>query len=136
MPLPSSHKPPTRLAALLCFAGVGWIVSACGSDKATAVCSAAPASVSVIVSVHDSVTGRAAADGAIGTLVGEGLDDTLINADSLTLVGGDQTGTFAVTIDRPGYFTWIASDVRVTDRGPCDNVIAVQLNARLQPETP
>ena len=111
-------------------------MSACGSDVPTVGFCAAAVSLSVVVSVRDSVTGRAAATGAIGTLVGEGVDDTLINADSLTLVGGNQTGTFTVTINRPGYQTWTAGDVRVTQKGPCGNVIPVQLHALLQPETP
>jgi hypothetical protein len=92
--------------------------------------------LSVVVTVRDSISGQAAADGAIGTLIGSSVDDTLRHTDSLTLSGGDQTGTFTVHIDRPGYLTWTASDVRVTEVGPCGNVIPEQLSARLQPATP
>ncbi|MGH7632580.1 MAG: hypothetical protein ACRENC_02535 [Gemmatimonadaceae bacterium] len=88
------------------------------------------------IEVRDSVTGQAAADGATGTLEATGVDDTLRVIDSLTMTGGDQTGTYAVTIDRPGYFTWMQSDVRVADVGPCGNVIPVNLSAKLQPATP
>ena len=88
------------------------------------------------MTVRDSVSGKAAADNSIGTLVGAGVDDTLFHVDSLTLEGGTQLGTFTVTIDRPGYLTWIAANVMVTQKGPCGNVLPVQLTARLQPATP
>jgi hypothetical protein len=136
MPLPLSHTPPTRVATLLCLVVLGCVVSACGSDVPTVGFCAAAVSLSVVVTVRDSTSGQAAADGAIGTLVGASVDDTLTQTDSLTLLGGNQTGTYTVTIDRPGYLTWTASGVRVTQTGPCGNVIPVQLNARLQPETP
>lgn len=132
----SSHNAPIRPAALFCLVAMGWIVSGCGSDKPLVAYCAAPASLSVVVSVRDSTSGQAAADGAIGTLVGGGITDTLSHSDSLTLRGGNSTGTFTVTIDRPGYLTWIASNVRVTEQGPCGNVIPVELDARLQPATP
>jgi hypothetical protein len=90
----------------------------------------------VTVAVRDSTTGQAAADGAIGTLVGAGVNDTLFHADSLTIFGGDQLGTYTVTIERPGYHTWSASDVHVTEVGECGNVLPVQLSAKLQPATP
>jgi hypothetical protein len=120
----------------MCLAALGCIASSCGSDSTPPVgfC-AAPRSLSVIVSVRDSITGQAAAEGATGTLVGASVDDTLLEADSLTLLGGDQTGTFTVRIDRPGYLTWSASGVHVTEVGPCGNVIPVQLSAKLQPST-
>jgi hypothetical protein len=121
-----------RLATLLCFLALGCSVNA---EGVMAACTAAPP-LSVEVTVRDSTTGQAAADGAIGTLVGAGVDDTLTQNDSLTLSGGNQTGTFIVTIDRPGYLTWTAADVRVTVGGPCGNVIPVQLKARLQREIP
>lgn len=94
------------------------------------------APLSVVVTVRDSVSGQAAADNSIGTLVGTGVDDTLLHRDSLTLSGGTQLGTFTVTIDRPGYLTWIANNVMVTETGSCGSVLPVQLTARLQPATP
>ena len=124
-----------RLGTLLCFLALGWIVTACSSEGVIGACTAA-LPLSVVVTVRDSTSGQAAADGAIGTLVGAGLDDTLTQIDSLTLIGGNQTGTFTVTINRPGYLTWTAVNVRVTEKGPCGNVIPVQLNAPLQRETP
>jgi hypothetical protein len=130
-----SHTTPARLATLLRVLGLGWVMS-CGSDNMPAGYCTAPVSQSVVVSVRDSTSGQPAADGAIGTLVGAGVNDTLFQSDSLTLRGGDQTGTFTVTIDRPGYLTWIMSNVRVTKHGPCGNVIPVELNAQLQRATP
>jgi hypothetical protein len=136
MPLPLSHKTPLRLSALVFFIALGWIVSSCGSDTPTVAFCTAPAPLSVVVTVRDSTSGQAAADGAIGTLVGAGVNDTLFQADSLTLVGGNQAGIFTVTIDRPSYLTWTAANVSVTEKGPCGNVIPVRLNAKLQRATP
>ena len=138
MPVHPSLSRPTlaRLATLVSLVALGCIASSCGSDGRPPVgfC-AAPASLSVIISVRDSISGQAAADGSTGTLVGASAEDTLRQADSLRLVGGDQTGTFTVHIDRPGYLTWTASDVHVTEVGPCGNVIPVELSAKLQPAT-
>jgi len=89
--------------------------------------------MAVEVEVRDSISGQAAADGAIGVLTGAAVDDTLAQRDSLTLVGGDNTGTYTVTIDKPGYLTWTASSVHVTKVGECGNVIPVDLSAKLQP---
>ena len=125
-----------RAATFVCIAALGCIVSSCGSGSTPTGFCAAPRSLSVIITVRDSVSGAAAAEGAIGTLVGASVDDTLLQADSLTLLGGDRTGTFTARIDRPGYLTWTESDVRVTEVAPCGNVIPVQLSAKLQPATP
>jgi hypothetical protein len=45
---------------------------------------------------------------------------------------GDRVGTFTITIDRPRYQTWVRSDVQVSLKGPCGNVIPVRIAARLQ----
>ena len=133
-PLGSVAK-PARLAMLACVAGVGWVLCSCSdSSGPTGRClSVAPRAVTV--AVRDSTTGQAAADGAIGTLVGAGVNDTLFHADSLTIFGGDRLGTYTVTINRPGYRTWSASDVHVTEVGECGNVLPVPLSAKLQPAT-
>jgi hypothetical protein len=124
-----------RLSGLLAVAGFAWILGSCGSDSLRGFC-AAPISLAVVVTVRDSTSGLAAADGAIGNLVGAGVDDTLEHIDSLTIRGGDQTGTYTVTIDKPGYLTWQATNVHVTHQGECGNVIPVDLNALLQAATP
>jgi len=135
--LPLSSAMPKRRSRLVCLAALAGIASSCGSDDVGPIAGCtAPVSRSVVVMVRDSTSGAAAADGALGTLVGPSVNDTLGHVDSLTLAGGDQLGTFTVTIDRPGYLTWIASDVRVTRKGPCGNVIPAQLEAKLQPVTP
>jgi hypothetical protein len=132
-----SRTTSAHTASLVCLAALAGIASSCGAaDQGPIAGCAAVASLSVVVMVRDSVSGAAAADGAIGTLVGSGVNDTLRHIDSLTLDGGDQLGTFTVKIDRSGYLTWTAPDVHVTQRGICGNVVPVQLNARLQPETP
>jgi hypothetical protein len=135
MHLPLSHATSARGTPLMFLAAIIAIASGCGSSTLVGFC-AAPRSLSVVVTVRDSVSGQAAADGATGTLVGGSVDDTLLQTDSLTLEGGDAKGTFTVRIDRPGYLTWTASDVHVTQQGPCGNVIPVQLGAKLQPATP
>ena len=130
------HAIPTRLSALLCLVGLGWILSSCGTDSTPVGFCAAPKSEAVVISVRDSTSGLPAADGAIGTLVGAAVDDTLEHVDSLRIRGGDQTGTYSVTIDKPGYLTEHVSNVHVTDVGPCGNVIPVEITALLQPATP
>lgn len=127
---------PARLAMLACVAGVGSTLSACGSDFGPTGRCLSVGSIAVVVTVRDSTTGRAAADGSIGVLTGASVDDTLINVDSLTILGGDKTGTFTVTIDKPGYLTWSASNIHVTEVGECGNVLPVDLSAKLQPAPP
>lgn len=100
---PSSHRISICLGRPLCFLALAWIASACGADDVNRIAACTSlAGGSVEVTVRDSTSGQVAADGAIGTLVGAGVDDTLTHTDSLTLTGGNRTGTFTVTIDRPG----------------------------------
>jgi hypothetical protein len=134
MHLSLSDATSSRGTALVFLAALAAIASGCGSSNLVGFCSA-PRSLSVVVTVRDSTSGQAAADAAIGTLVGGSVTDTLIQTDSLTLVGGDATGTFTVHVEHPGYLRWTASDVHVTQQGPCGNVIPVQLSAKLQPAT-
>ena len=47
--------------------------------------------------------------------------------------GGDQLGTYVVSVERPGYHAWIRTNVQVTQQGPCGNVVPVRLTALLQP---
>jgi hypothetical protein len=126
-----SHRVTTPLsAAVMLFA-----MNGCNdTTKPNGAC-AAPQPLSVVVTVTDSISGLPAAEGAIGTLVGRGITDTLVMSDARTLEGGSTLGTFTVRIERAGYATWTAADVRVTKKGPCGNVIPVDLTARLQPLT-
>jgi hypothetical protein len=131
-----SHHARSRVAIGFCVFCMGWIASSCGSDQMLIGSCTAVASEAVEITVRDSVSGAARADGARGTLMSSSVSDTLVQLDSLRLRGGDQLGTYMVTVDRPGYLAWTASNVRVTEEGACGNVIPVQLNARLQPATP
>lgn len=135
MSLSLSHRSSKCVAATGSVVALLLIASRCSTEILTGKCTA-PAPRSVVVTVRDSVSGKAAADNAIGTLVGAGVDDTLFHVDSLTLEGGTLLGTFTVRIEKPGYLTWIANDVMVSQKGPCGNVLPVQLTARLQPATP
>lgn len=89
-----------------------------------------------MVAVRDSLSGSAAANGALGTIAMGGVVDTLVQSDSLLLFGGDQLGTYDVKVEHPGYLDWTASAVHVTHLGSCGNVLPVQLSALLQPAMP
>lgn len=92
----------------------------------------------VTVFVKDSLTNAGVASGA-SLVVREGsfkdsvafpsgrpdLNDTNLWA------AGERAGTYEVTVSKPGYATWVQSNVRVT-KGVC-HVITVTLTARLQP---
>ncbi len=131
----SSNVGSTRLIALTCVAALAVALSGCSNAEQIGFC-AAPAPLAVIVTVRDSISGTGAATNALGTIVGNSVVDTLIQRDSLTFEGGDRLGTFTVTIEKPGYFTWSRANVRVTQTGPCGNVLPVSLTALLQPQTP
>lgn len=131
------HASSANVKSLAFVAATVLVLTSCGlSDKTPVGVCAATAPLAVEITVRDSVSGQAAAEGAIGTLVGTGVDDTLRVDDSLTMRGGNKLGTYVVTIDRAGYLTWMKSNVHVTEVGACGNVIPVELNARLQPEMP
>ena len=132
----SLGAPRSRASSVACLISLGWIAASCGSDTTIVGYCAAPRSLAVVVTVRDSISGDAAADGALGVLTGASVEDTLINSDALTLLGGDKTGTYAVTIDKLGYLTWSASNIHVTKVARCGNVIPVDLSAKLQPAPP
>ena len=91
--------------------------------------------IAVIVSVRDSVTLVAKADSATGTVQSGAYVDTLrLYAPGTTdLFGGGQLGTYAVTVQRPGYHPWTRSGVQVSETGPCGNPVSVTVQALLQP---
>jgi len=94
---------------------------------------AAPRSIAIELVVRDSVSGVYLADSATGTVTAMTYQDSLHHfgfADSL-LWGGDQLGTYALLVQRPGYRDWTKSGVVVSQRASCGNVIPVQLNALL-----
>jgi hypothetical protein len=117
------------------FLTLGLALGACRSATMPPIgfCTA-PASVSVIATVTDSVTGAAVADSASGAIQDGTYRDSLrLVPSTAELVAGTQIGTFTITINRPRYQTWVRSGVRVSQRGPCGNVIPIRIDARLQP---
>lgn len=83
------------------------------------------------ITVRDGA-GAPAAEGATGTAVDGNHTETLMVLDDHTLVGaGERPGTYDITIDKVGYMTWSAENVRVT-ADEC-HVIGVSLEANLIP---
>jgi hypothetical protein len=124
--------------SLLAIAGL-LVATSCSSHGAAAdstgpiaACSATRP-IAIAVSVRDSVSGRAIADSAGGTARTDVVVDTLVRADSLTLLGGERLGVYDVAIQRPGYRSWARLAVQVMNTGACGNPQTVTLNARLQP---
>lgn len=125
-----------RTLRLIAAATILVVSSSCQSSTSPpAGYCAAPRSIAVEVDVLDAVTRASIADNAMGTVVAVGYQDSLhhgTGADSL-LWGGDQLGTYTVTVQRPGYADWSKVGVMVSQQGPCGNVIPVQLLALLVP---
>ena len=94
------------------------------------------------ISVVDSVTGQPAAGGAAGIVwrggtVVDSLRTMPVHPDSLPRImsAWAGTGTYTVTISKPGYRDWVAADVRVRrSGGQCSRILTVELEARLAPE--
>lgn len=94
------------------------------------------------ISVVDSVTGLPAAEGAAGRIWRDGtVVDSLrtmpVHPDSLPRLMSSWvgTGTFTVTISKPGYHDWVATNVRVRrSGGECPGIRTVELEARLAPQ--
>jgi hypothetical protein len=110
-------------------------VSACGrsNTEATAIGSVCVVLPAISVTVRDSVSGRALADGATGTLRNGEATGALFHRDSLRLTGGGTVGTYDVTIERAGYRTWTRTGVQVNQSLACGGPVTVELTAPLQP---
>jgi hypothetical protein len=110
------------------------LIAACqnGSTSPIAYCTA-PRSIAVLVIPLDSVTQASVATGAHGVVQSGAYVDSLHLSFDGVLEGGDQLGTYEITLERPGYHDWIRTSVQVTRKGPCGNVIPVRLTALLQP---
>ena len=114
------------------------VVLGCSSEHTPttiplAYCSA-PRSISVEVTVTDSVTGASIADAAHGVVQNASTTDTLQYFPSPPLLAGGSTlGTFSIIIDHAGYAHWRGDSVTVSNLGPCGNVIPVQFAAKMQP---
>lgn len=87
----------------------------------------------IVATVTDSVTGQAAATGAVGIAQRPGLVDTMVANTASTLITTVKadTGTYSVTITKSGYSAWTAQNVAVKT-GSC-GVITTTLTPRLQP---
>jgi hypothetical protein len=112
---------------------VAAMLVACSSTSAPVASCAAPRSVAIEVDVTDSVTGRALADSATGSVQSGSYADSLVRVSDRLMDGGAQLGTYVVTLSRPGYTSWVRSGVRVASQGPCGNVEPTHIAALLQP---
>jgi hypothetical protein len=124
-------KPITVLAVAAAAAAC----KSSGADNSTgpvAFCTATRP-IAITLAVRDSVSNHALADGATGTIALGAQSDTLLHQDTLTLYGGTQTGSYDITVQRPGYSTWTRAGVSATQTGACGNVVTVSLTALLQP---
>jgi hypothetical protein len=129
-----ARRSSPRAALLTLLAALACAVAGC-DDATSAPCQGLP-NRAVIITVRDSVTGAAAASGAIGTVQTSTFVDSLEMADSVTVFGGSRLGTYQVRIEKDGYQPWTALNVQVTDIGPCGILVPARLEAKLQPIAP
>jgi len=107
-------------------------------EDTTGLACTSEARASIIVWVRDSVSGAPIAAGATLVLQDGAFADSITAADHFpndwalqTMNSWERPGTYSVTVRRPGYADWSASNVVVSD-GRC-HVQTVVLTARLQP---
>jgi hypothetical protein len=107
--------------------------SAC-SDQGPNMACTATRSIAIEVSVTDSITGQNLADSATGLVQAGSYSDSLVayNSPATVLLGGNQLGTYTVTVSRPGYATWSRSGIAVSQKSACGSVLPVHLDALLQ----
>jgi hypothetical protein len=122
------HLPRWLLLPALAFS------AACSDQGPIAAC-AATRSIAIEVAVTDSISGLGRADSASGLVQAGSYTDSLVSlgGSATLLFGGDQLGTYNVTLSRPGYAPWSRTGVAVTRKSVCGSVIPVHLDARLQP---
>ncbi|MFI5243037.1 MAG: hypothetical protein ACHQRL_08515 [Gemmatimonadales bacterium] len=122
---------------MIALAGGLTLSAACAKSGASdltgpvAYCTAV-APIALVVTVRDSVSGRALADSASGSFRVSATTDTLLHLDSLTLIGGRDKGTYDVTVQRAGYRTWTRSGISAMKTTTCGGVAPVALAAMLQ----
>ena len=127
------HARPLPLLALTLATGA---LACSSSDK----CIPLPVEIpvvyqpAIVLGVADSVTGAPLADSANGTVSSAAVSDSLRHGwyqpDSIlvSLVGA---GWYTVTVQRPGYLTWVRNDV-IVKTNACGATISTDLTARLQ----
>lgn len=107
--------------------------AACQSSTSPRIgeCTAAQ-STAIELDVRDSISGAGLADSATGSVITSSYQDSLhhVGNDSI-LWGGNQLGTYTVTVHHSSYADWIKSGVVVSREGSCGNVVPVQLTALL-----
>jgi len=138
--LPSSAHPMSVLTMSRRFraaplVGLAVALAACdGGQQMVGYC-AAPRSIAIEVTVTDSASGLPLADSTTGNIVAGSISDSLhhVSDTSAVLYGGDQRGTYDVSLSHPGYAPWSRQAVAVTQLGRCGNVVPVALTALLQP---
>ncbi len=92
----------------------------------------------VEVTVLDSATGLPRADSAVAVIRDGGYVDTLhlvgfVGSEPASLAGSNgRSGVYELTITRPGYATWTATQLVATD-GAC-GLEGVRVTAHLQPQ--
>ena len=88
----------------------------------------------VMIGVSDSISGKPIADSAGGTIHSStSASDSLRHwypPDSV-LIGDLGPGWFTVTVQRPGYLTWVRKNVIVKSNA-CGGAVTTNLSARLQ----
>lgn len=89
--------------------------------------------VAVHITAVDSLSGANATPGSTMVIRDGAYSDSVVAPELAPAMGlgVERTGTFDVTVRKPGYRTWTKTGVRV-DGGEC-NVKTVSLLARLQP---
>ena len=83
------------------------------------------------IEVRDSVSGAGLAEGTLAIARAGAYADTLSGVGAHVWGAHERPGTYDVSLSRPGFRTWIVSDVRV-EQDAC-HVITERLVARLQP---
>jgi len=119
----------TGLVALTLAACSSSVSDPCGNPASP------PYLIAIQVTVTDSITGLTKADSASGTMTSTTFSDSLWHIFSPTtmLTGIGDSGTYVVTVDRPGYQQWVKDSVVVTKTGGCGVLIPAKLSALLQP---
>lgn len=73
--------------------------------------------------------GGPAAQGATGIAIDGAYSETLMVLEPETMVGaGERAGTYDITVTKPGYVTWSADDVTVTENECHVNPVTLQAN--------
>jgi hypothetical protein len=84
------------------------------------------------VTVVDQRT-RQSPSGAIVTLTDGDYRETLMGRGGVYNGAAERPGTYAITVEAPGYSTWTRNNVRVVRGGSCNYLKSVAVTSELQP---